>query len=75
VNRRKKRRWLSVFVVSIFSVFLVWILAFLVWLYWPDLQSFFQSEAQKGPAEKSAGASQEILEEERKQLEEILKRR
>jgi flagellar biosynthesis/type III secretory pathway M-ring protein FliF/YscJ len=87
-KKKKKRNWLKTLLFLILTPFIIWFLAFLIWFYWNDLAGPF-SRREKTPA-TSAGepvdrsnkqlgqsdkASQErIREEDRKQLDEILKK-
>lgn len=74
--KRKKKGWFALVGVSILAVFLVWSLAFLLWLFWPELKERFWSEAAKSVVnEKKGEARERISEGERKQLDNILKRR
>jgi hypothetical protein len=74
--KRKKKGWFALVGVSILAVFLVWSLAFLLWLFWPELKERFWSEATKSVVnEKKGEARERISEGERKQLDNILKRR
>lgn len=74
--KRKKRSWFTLVGVSLITVFLVWSLAFLLWLFWPDLKERFWPAGTKNVANEKKNASRErIYEEERKELENILKRR
>ena len=75
-KRRKKGGWFRFIVLSIFFSLLVWVTAFALWLFWPDLQKVYQSAERKLTSEKTVKPSQEkILEDDRKQLEKILKQR
>jgi hypothetical protein len=74
--KKKTRGWLTRLVLFFFSVFLVWFLVFLVWLFWADLKRLVEGEGKKSATEQIQKSSQEkILDEERRQLEEILKKR
>ncbi len=74
--KKKTRGWLTRLVLFFFSVFLVWLLVFLVWLFWADLKRIVKGEEKKSATEQTQKSSQEkILDEDRRQLEEILKKR
>jgi hypothetical protein len=90
-KKRPKRSWLKALLFYIFFPLIVWGLAFAIWLYWYDLTRLFSGEAQKSKAavkasrrlDKSEKADappanrpqEKILDEDRKSLEDILKRR
>ena len=83
-KRRRKRSWLRTVLLFILTPLVVWFLAFLLWLYWDDITDLFTRD-QKGakPAQKSERVEQpaknksaeKILDEDRKKLDEIIKRR
>lgn len=74
--KKKTRGWLTRLVLFFFSVFLVWFLVFLAWLFWADLKRIVKGEGKKSATEQIQKSSQEkILDEDRRQLEEILKKR
>ena len=86
--RKKNRlRTLALFVLVPFAV---WLMAFLIWFYWYDLRRFFAKDSPPGVRPAPAGQSEgdqrnerlpakppqeKIFEEDRKNLEDILKRR
>lgn len=73
---RKKRDWFVFIGLSIVAVFIAWLLAFLLWLFWPEVKGRLRSEGVKSAPQSDEPASQEqIYEAERKQLEEILRRK
>ena len=73
---RKKRRRVALIGLSIVIVFMVWSLAFFLWLFWPDLEELLWSEKVKtAPGTNQRPSREQIYEQERKQLEDILKRR
>jgi hypothetical protein len=90
-KKRLKRSWLKALLLYIFFPLIVWGLAFAIWFYWYDLTRLFNGAAAKAKApakashklEKSAQADappakrpqENILEEDRKSLDDILKRR
>jgi hypothetical protein len=75
VARKKKRSRFRFFLLSLFFIFVLWAATFLVWLFWKEIQSLSVLSGKK-TAEPARKPSQEkISEEERKKLDEILKRR
>jgi len=90
-KRRKKRSWLRSLLFYIFFPLVIWLVAFLVWFYWYDLTRLFSGEAAKSKTAAKASRKldkseqveappanrpqEKILEEDRKSLEDILKRR
>lgn len=73
--KKKKRSRLALFVLSIIVLFLVGSFAVIVWLLRGDIEVLFKPRDRKISSQEKAKPSQEILEEERKQLEEIIKQR
>jgi len=84
-RRRKKRGWLRTLIFFILFPLIVWLIAFLLWFYWRDLSALWNKKSvpvdaparsrerdEKRPAKRPP---EKILDEDRKQLEEILKRR
>jgi Na+-transporting methylmalonyl-CoA/oxaloacetate decarboxylase gamma subunit len=68
-KKKRSRRW-SIFLLLFF------VSAFMLWFFWRDIAKVVQSVWKKPAAEKSQKRSQEkISEDERKKLEEILKRK
>jgi hypothetical protein len=87
-KKRKKRSWLKRVLFYIFFPLFVWGAAFLIWLYWSDLTGLFtegrfKTESsvkipRKGDKSEALPANrprENIFDEDRKKLEEILKRR
>jgi len=90
-KRRKKRSWLRSLLFYVFFPLVIWFGAFLLWFYWYDLTRLFSGAAQNSKAaakasrrlDKSEKADappanrpqEKILDEDRKSLEDILKRR
>ena len=75
-KRRKKGGWFRFIGLSIFFTLLAWVTAFALWLFWPNLQKLYKSAERKITSQETVRPSQEkILEEDRKQLEKILKQR
>lgn len=84
-RKRKKRGWLRTLIFYILFPLIVWLIAFLLWFYWRDLSALWNK--QSAPADTPArsrerdetrpakGPPEKILDEDRKKLEEILKRR
>jgi hypothetical protein len=76
VAKRKKRSGLKLFPLSLFLVLVVWVTSFLVWLFWKDIQRTEILSGNNTTTIQPQQPSQEkISEEERKKLDEILKRR
>jgi len=74
--RKRRRGRLALSVILSLSVLLAWSIAFLVWLFWSDIERLVQSGGGKTASEPIRKSPPEkISEEERKQLEEILKKR
>ena len=89
-KKQRKKSWLRTLVVFSVIPLAVWLIAFLIWFYWYDLSKLFtqdapprvspnparQSEKDDRRERKPAPETQEkIFEQDRKQLEDILKRR
>jgi len=87
-KRRRKRSWLRTVLLFILTPLVVWFLAFLLWLYWDDITDLFtrdqkslksppspprQSEKVEQPTKNKS--AEKILDEDRKKLDEIIKRR
>lgn len=76
MRRRKKRAWLALIGLSVVSVLAIWSLAFLLWLFWPDLKELLQPTPPRSGAPPDRGqAGEQIRDGERRELEEILKRK
>lgn len=73
--KKKKKSRVALFALSVIVLFLVGAFAVMVWLYRGDIQSIFKTTDGKVSPEEKVKPQQEILEGERKQLEEILKQR
>ena len=90
-KRRKKRSWLRGLLFYIFFPIFIWFVAFLVWFYGSDLTRLISGSADKSkPAAKTSRQldksekadpapanrpREKISEEDRKSLDDILKRR
>ena len=86
-RKRKKRGWLRTLLFYILFPLVVWFVAFLFWFYWRDLSAWFSKDdapanppGRVKPRERSDTAPakrppEKILEEDRRKLDEILKRR
>ena len=84
-RKRKKRGWLRTLIFFILFPLIVWLIAFLVWFYWRDLSALWNKKS--APVDAPARSREhdetrpakrppeKILDEDRKKLEEILKRR
>jgi hypothetical protein len=86
-RKRKKRSWLGTLLFYILFPLIVWLVAFLLWFYWCDVSAWLSKgdappnpPVRVKPRERSDTAPAErppekILEEDRRKLDEILKRR
>ena len=90
-KKQRKRSRLRTFLLLLVIPFLVWLIAFLLWFFWYDLSKSFTKDnarqvrpkparqgEQEERRERTAPPSQpreKIFEEDRKQLDELLKRR
>ena len=82
-RKRKKRSWFKMLLIYIFVPLGAWLVAAVLWLYWPEISgSFAPNREPQRPVAKSnrsepAGAKprEKILDEDRKKLEDIVKRR
>ncbi len=67
--KRKMRSWPLLIVLLAFT-------AFLLWFFWGDVEKFIRPGMKRNtPEQVQKPAQEKILEEDRKKLEEILKRR
>lgn len=73
--RKKKRSRVALVLFSIIVLLLAGSFVIVVWLYRGDIEGIFKIRGGKISSQEKAQPSQEILEEERKQLEDILKRK
>lgn len=84
-RKRKKRSRLRTLLFFIFFPLIVWLIAFLLWFYWRDLNALFKRDSapanaparvrERDEAPPAKRPPEKILEEDRKKLDEILKRR
>ena len=90
-RQRKKRGWLGTVLFYLLFPLVVWLVAFLVWFYWYDLTRIFSKAVEKPKAavkreskieprekvdsKKPEQVQENILDEDRQKLEDILKRR
>jgi hypothetical protein len=79
-KRRRKRRRFKGVLLFILTPLVVWFLAFLIWFNWDAVLQFIGKDAAKNraPSEavrKAERSNEKILEEDRKRLDEILKKR
>lgn len=88
-RQRRKRSWVKRLLVYIFVPLSVWFIAFVMWFYWYDFRDFFikdkepknrskaTREFDKGEKVEQKPATrprEKIFDEERKKLEDIIKR-
>ena len=89
-KKAKKKNWLKTVLVYIFVPLTIWFLAFIAWLYWDDIAKLFSKDSdneRRAPrasrkfekSDKGAGQTkppqENILDDDRKKLEDILKQR
>ena len=84
-RKRKKRGWLRTLIFFIFVPLIVWLIAFLLWFYWRDLSTLWNKKSapldapvrsrERDEPRPTKRPPEKILDEDRKKLEEILKRR
>ncbi len=75
-RKTKKRGWFKLLILFILTPFLVWILAFVLWFFLPELEKYIDSQGINIPFLQSEDPPEEqIPEEDRRKLDEILKRR
>ena len=89
-RKQGKRSWRKLLLFLI-TPFVVWLIAFVIWFYWHGVRDLFapeaaQVKAKPAPAQRTekderrerppeSPAQEKILDEERRQLDDILKRR
>jgi hypothetical protein len=89
-KKKRKTSWLRVLLLFLFVPLVVWSAVFVIWIYWYDLNSWLRAD-QTRRAQPSAARQRErdarqetapakrpqerILDDDRKRLEDILKRR
>ncbi|HEY2919822.1 MAG TPA: hypothetical protein VGK77_12620 [Candidatus Binatia bacterium] len=88
-RRRRKRSWVKRLLVYLFVPLTVWFIAFVIWFYWYNVRELFvkdkeaknrtKSSHQLDKGEKMERGSakrppEKIFDEERKKLEDIIKR-
>jgi len=88
-KRKRKTSWVKRLVIYLFVPLTVWLMAFLVWFYWFDLRELFvkdqasknhpkaarqldKSDKAERPAAKRS--PEKIFDDERKKLDDIIKR-
>ena len=87
-KKQRKKSWLRTLVLFLLIPVAVWSIAFLLWFYWYDLSSLFSREGRVSPKPPrqigkddrrerlpAPQPQEKIFEEDRKQLEDVLKRR
>ena len=82
-KRKRKKTWLKTLLFVLLTPFVVWALAFVLWIYWYDITgrsdntSPARASKEAVPPAKPADkpAHEKIGEQDRKKLEEILKRK
>jgi hypothetical protein len=83
-RRRRKRTWLGSLLFFILTPLIIWLVAFLIWLYWYDITAFSSrrdstpgqgtsKEVDKSTKPTDKVFKERIGEEDRRNLEEILK--
>ena len=83
-KKRRKRSWVRALFLFVLTPFLIWLVAFLLWLYLKDVGQLLRKEPPRiQPASKGNGKAEQpaknrsketILEEDRRKLDEILKK-
>jgi hypothetical protein len=83
-KKRRKRSRLRTLFLFVLTPLIIWLLAFLLWFYWNDLSKLFREDPGRSqtapkatrkvdpPAKNRSG--ERILEEDRRKLDEILKK-
>jgi hypothetical protein len=86
-KRIRKRSWLRTVLLFVFIPLAVWSIAFVSWLYWNDITRLVAGEQRPAPAKatrqadkpskqvEKPPAKEKIPEEDRRKLDEILKKR
>jgi hypothetical protein len=85
-RRNKKSGWLRAALLFVFVPLFVWALAFLIWFNWTDFNHFLgfgkktpatnpSTQLERPSKQTEKPPPEKILDEDRKKLEEILKRR
>jgi len=84
-RKRKKRGRLRTLIFFILFPLIVWLIAFLLWFYWRDLSALWNKKSapvdapvrsrERDETRPAKRPPEKILDEDRKKLEEILKRR
>jgi hypothetical protein len=79
-KKRRKRSWLRALFLFVLTPLIIWLLAFFLWFYWHDLSKPFREDPRRNQtapkAEQPAKnrSKETILEEDRRKLDEILKK-
>jgi len=89
-KKPKKTSWLKIILLFIFVPLTVWFLAFIAWLYWDDIARLVSGDAGRGRSVPRASRrlekddnkavpkqelQEKLLDDDRKQLEDVLKQR
>jgi hypothetical protein len=79
-KRRRKRRRLKGLLLFILTPIVVWVFAFLIWLNWDGIMGLAGKHAAKAKApvdavKRTERANEKLFDEERKRLDEIVKKR
>ncbi len=87
-KKAKKKSWLKTALIYIFVPLTIWFVAFILWLYWDSVAGLFSKgkAPERAPARASRAKEksekpptkpppEKILDDDRKQLDEILKRK
>ena len=83
-KKRRKRSWLRALFLFVLTPLIIWLLAFFLWFYWNDLSKLFSGDPRRNqtapkttPKAEQPGknrSKETILEEDRRKLDEILKK-
>ena len=89
-KKQRKKNWFRTLVLLLLLPLIVWFLAFLLWFYWYDVSKVFRKDdarpARANPARQidkierresvpARRSEERILDDDRKSLEDVLKRR
>lgn len=84
-RKRKKRGWLRTLIFFVLFPLIVWLIALLLWFYWRGLSALWSNKSapvdtpaksrERDETRPAKRPPEKILDEDRKKLEEILRRR